>query len=250
MSNFAFRRGQGPAFPDLPPTLQPCAVLVAAPPSDTVRSSLLSALIYLLVLGGALAFASLTPAVAVPPLPPTRPDRVIEFDGPPIQRAVERLVAGARGGGDAVLPGVKAVIADRPDPVEPASGLPAVDRSHELQSTGPLVPGPAATASSGPAGTASSPVVHDFSMTGLIPVHRVDPSYPDFARRARVQGAVVLLMTVDEHGLPMQVSLLDGHPALREAALQAARQWRFEPARMDGRPVAASFRLTLNFRLR
>lgn len=249
MSNFAFRRGQGPAFPDLPPTLQPCAVLAAAPPSDTVRSSLLSALIYLLVLGGALAFSSLTPAVVVPPLPPTRPDRVIEFDGPPTQRVVERLMAGARGGGDAALPGVQAVIADRPDPVEPASGLPTADRSHELQGAGPLVPGPVATVS-GPTGTASSPVVHDFSMTGLIPVHRVDPPYPDFARRARVQGAVVLQMTVDERGLPMQVSLVDGHPALREAALQAARQWRFEPARMDGRPVAASFRLTLNFRLR
>jgi protein TonB len=93
-------------------------------------------------------------------------------------------------------------------------------------------------------------VVHDFSVTGLIPVHRVDPPYPDFARRARVQGAVVLLMTVDERGLPMQVSLLDGHPALREAALQAARQWRFEPARMDGRPVTATFKLTLKFSLR
>ncbi|MCM2249115.1 MAG: energy transducer TonB [Geothrix sp.] len=249
MSNFAFRRGRGPAFPDLPPTLQPCAVLAAAPPSDTVRSGLLSALIYLLVLGGALAFASLTPAVAVPPLPPTRPDRVIEFEGPPVQRIVERLVAGVRGGGDAALPGAKAVIADRQDPVEPASGLPTADRSHELQGAGPLVPGPVAAAS-GPAGTASSPVVHDFSVTGLIPLHRVDPPYPDFARRARVQGAVVLLMTVDERGLPTQVSLVDGHPALREAALQAARQWRFEPARVDGQPVIATFKLTLKFSLR
>jgi protein TonB len=249
MSNFAFRRGQGPVFPDLPPTLQPCAVLAAAPPSDTVRSGLLSALIYLLVLGGAAAFASLTPAVKVPPLSPTRPDRVIEFEGPPVQRVVERLVAGARGSGDAALPGVKAVAPDRPDPVEPAPGLPTVDRSHEFQGAGPLVPGPATTVS-GPTGTVSGPVVHDFSVTGLVPVHRVDPPYPDFARRARVQGAVVLLMTVDERGVPLQVQALEGHPALQEAALQAARQWRFEPARMDGRPVAASFRLTLNFRLR
>ena len=249
MSNFAFRRGQGPVFPDLSPTLQPCAVLAAAPPPDTVRSSLLSALIYLLFLGGALAFASLTPAVAVPPLPPTHPDRVIEFEDPPVQRFVERLVAGARGSGDAALPGVQAAIADRPDPVEPASGLPTADRTHEIQGAGPLVPGPIAPVS-GPVGGASRPLVHDFSVTGLIPVHRVDPPYPDFARRARVQGAVVLLMTVDERGLPTQVSLLNGHPALGEAALQAARQWRFEPARVDGQPVAASFRLTLNFRLR
>lgn len=97
---------------------------------------------------------------------------------------------------------------------------------------------------------AAGPVIHDFSMTGLAPLHRVDPLYPDFARRARIQGTVVLLMTVDERGVPLQVRALDGHPALQEAAMQAARQWRFEPARLDGRPVAASFRLTLNFRLR
>jgi protein TonB len=93
-------------------------------------------------------------------------------------------------------------------------------------------------------------VIHDFSMTGLTPRHRVDPLYPDFARRARIQGTVVLMMIVNERGVPMQVRALDGHPALQEAALQAARQWRFEPARLDGLPVAASFRLTLNFRLR
>jgi protein TonB len=78
----------------------------------------------------------------------------------------------------------------------------------------------------------------------------VEPLYPDFARRARVQGTVVLMMVVDEQGVPIQVRALEGHAALQEAALQAARQWRFEPARLDGRPVSASFRLTLNFRLR
>jgi protein TonB len=93
-------------------------------------------------------------------------------------------------------------------------------------------------------------VIHDFSMEGLAVLHRVDPIYPELARRARLQGPVVLLMTVDERGLPIQVQVLEGAPAFHEAALQAARQWRFEPARLEGRPVAASFRLTLKFSLR
>jgi protein TonB len=85
---------------------------------------------------------------------------------------------------------------------------------------------------------------------GLAILHQVDPVYPELARRARIQGPVVLLMTVDEHGQPIQVQVLDGHPAFHEAAKQAARQWRFEPAQMNGRPVMAAFRLTLKFTLR
>jgi protein TonB len=93
-------------------------------------------------------------------------------------------------------------------------------------------------------------VIHDFTATAPAILRRVDPIYPDLARRAHVQGTVVLMMIVDDRGVPMQVNILDGPPALQEVALQAARQWRFEPALMDGHPVPASFRLTLNFRLR
>jgi protein TonB len=81
-------------------------------------------------------------------------------------------------------------------------------------------------------------------------LRQVEPTYPDFARRARIQGTVVLLMTVDELGQPLRVQVLEGHPVFHETAVQAARQWRFEPARVDGRPVSASFRLTLKFTMR
>jgi protein TonB len=81
-------------------------------------------------------------------------------------------------------------------------------------------------------------------------LRQVDPVYPDFARRARIQGTVVLLMTVDESGQPLRVQVMEGHSVFHEAAVQAARQWRFEPARVDGHPVSASFRLTLKFSLR
>jgi protein TonB len=93
-------------------------------------------------------------------------------------------------------------------------------------------------------------MVRDFTATGLAVLHQVNPIYPDFARRAHLQGAVVLMMTVDERGYPIQVRVLEGHPVFHEAAQLAARQWRFEPAQMDGRPVPAVFRLTLKFSLR
>jgi protein TonB len=92
--------------------------------------------------------------------------------------------------------------------------------------------------------------VHDVTSAGLGVLRQVDPAYPDFARRARIQGTVVLLMTVDELGQPLRVQVLEGHPVFHEAAVQAARQWRFEPARVEGRSVSATFRLTLKFSLR
>ncbi|WP_243304307.1 energy transducer TonB [Geothrix oryzisoli] len=250
MSNLALRRGRGPAFPDLPPTLQPHAVLASAPPSDTLRAAALSALTYFLLAGGAVIIASFGPkAVLVPVLPSAPPWRPVELDGPPRLRPSERVlstVAGGAGSGTIAAPsGAPA----RADPEEAAAGLPTADRFSEVPAGGPALPGPVAPAS-GTAGPASGPVIHDFSATAPAILRRVDPIYPDLARRAHVQGTVVLLMVVDESGLPMQVRVLDGHPALQEAALHAARQWRFEPARMDGRVVAASFRLTLNFRLR
>ncbi|WP_257312048.1 energy transducer TonB [Geothrix fuzhouensis] len=250
MSILALRRGRGPAFPDLPPTLQPHAILAAAPPSDTLRAASLSALTYLLLAGGAVILASFGPkAILAPVLPPAPPWRPVELDGPPRTRPVERViptVAGGTGSGTVAAP---SGTSPRADPDEAAAGLPTVDRSSEVPVDGPALPGPVVPAS-GAAVPASGPVIHDFSATAPAVLRQVDPLYPDLARRAHVQGTVVLLMVVDEAGVPIQVRVLDGPPALQEAALHAARQWRFEPARMDGRAVAASFRLTLNFRLR
>ena len=247
MSNLALRRGRGPVFPDLPPTLQPGAIAAAAPPSDTARSALFAGLIYLSLVGGALAFASLAPPVIVasPAIPPF--ERVIEIEGPVVARPQPPQPPLVSGGGEGGGPApVQGVLTHREEAGEPAAGLPTKDRSQELPVGPALGSGPVAAV---PA-VAPIPRVHDFSLTGLSPVHRVDPIYPDFARRAHVQGTVVLMMVVDEQGLPVQVRALEGHPTLQEAAMQAARQWRFEPARLDGRPVSASFRLTLNFRLK
>jgi len=250
MFNHAPRRGRGPAFPDLPPTLQPHAILAAAPASDVLRTATLSCLVYLLLAGGAIALASFGPkTVLVPILSPAPPWRPVELEGPPRSRPVERVQtpsagAGGFGGGPA------ATAPSRADPDLPSQGLPKVDRALEVPGAGPAVPGTVPPSPAGPAVAAAGPIIHDFSATAPGILRRVDPVYPDLARRAHIQGTVVLMMVVDEFGVPMQVRVLDGHPALQDAALQAARQWRFEPARMDGRAVAASFRITLNFRLR
>lgn len=252
MFHLAYPRGQRPAFADLPPTLQPCAIAASAPPSDHLRTAAFSGLIYLLLGGTVMAFVSLAPPVVVVTRPPTQPERIIEFGGPALPRVIERVLrpAGGAGGGSDSTPLVNAGALPHLDPDEATEGLPTKDRSGDQvaapsPNSNPLQP-PGITK----IGTGSGSIIHDYTTMGLTVLHQVNPVYPEFARHAHIQGAVVLKMIVDERGQPVQVLVLEGHPAFHEAAMQAARQWRFEPARVDGQPVMASFQLTLKFSLR
>jgi protein TonB len=79
-------------------------------------------------------------------------------------------------------------------------------------------------------------------------IKRVDPDYPPAALKAGIEGTVVLEMTIDERGVPVEVKVLRHEPfGMTQAALHAARQWRFEPCTSDGRPVRVQFTLTVRF---
>lgn len=70
------------------------------------------------------------------------------------------------------------------------------------------------------------------------PVHRVTPSWPDPATQPAVRGVVSVRVVVGADGLVKDVVVLRGLPGLDEAAVAAARQWRFEPTGVDDRPFA------------
>lgn len=252
MFHVAFPRGQGPAYADLPPTLQPHVIAASAPPADHLRTALLSGLIYFSLVAAVVALTALAPPpVLVPPVPPAE-GRTIVYD-PPVYRVVlpQPAVTGSPAGGHESVPTTQPAPPSQAPPTEAPAGLPTQD--HRLDPPAGSGPGTVLPGATSPPGTSTvnaGPVIHDFTSVGLAVLRRVDPIYPDFARHARIQGPVVLMMTVDEQGRPIQVQVLEGHPAFHEAAKQAARQWRFEPARMNGEPVSAAFRLTLKFSLR
>jgi protein TonB len=78
----------------------------------------------------------------------------------------------------------------------------------------------------------------------------VGPSYPEDARKERIEGLVVIQARIDETGKVVRTRLLHGvDPALDQAAVDSIRAWRFEPALLDGKPVAVYYNLTVNFRL-
>lgn len=251
MFRVAFPRGQGPAYADLPPTLQPFAIAASMPPTDRLRTATFSGLIYLLLGAGVLAISSQAPRIVTKPAPPVDPGRTVVFEAAP-PRPLETVPYASGGSSGRTSEFTQSMPAPTPtaDPTEAAPGLPTVDRSHDIVPSGPQRTAGPMQEGAGVSTAPSTPVVHDFTTVGLAILHRVDPIYPDFAKRAHIQGPVVLRMTVDEAGRPVQVQVLEGHPVFHEAAMQAARQWRFEPARMDGRPVSAAFQLTIKFALR
>lgn len=78
---------------------------------------------------------------------------------------------------------------------------------------------------------------------------RVIPVYPPLAKRARVQGVVVLEASIGESGAVENVNVISGHPLLIPAALDAIRQWQYDPATLEGIPIRASVNITVNFNL-
>jgi len=68
-------------------------------------------------------------------------------------------------------------------------------------------------------------------------VYDVRPVWPDEARRAGVQGIVIVEFTVDVDGTVADARILRGIPLLEKAALDCVRQWRYEPTLVNGRPV-------------
>lgn len=73
--------------------------------------------------------------------------------------------------------------------------------------------------------------------------HRVEPDYPLLAQRAQIQGIVILEATVDEQGRVTDVNTLRAHPVLRNAAIDAVSQWRYQPLVLNG--IATPFVLTV-----
>ncbi|HLF84355.1 MAG TPA: TonB family protein [Blastocatellia bacterium] len=80
-------------------------------------------------------------------------------------------------------------------------------------------------------------------------IKRVQPEYPGAAKQARIQGSVIIEVTVDEYGKVISARPACGPGLLLDAALRAARQWQFTPTLLHGAPVKVIGTITFNFTL-
>jgi protein TonB len=81
-------------------------------------------------------------------------------------------------------------------------------------------------------------------------VRRVEPAYPPLARQARISGTVELTGVIGVDGRIRELQVVNGHPLLARAALEAVRQWVYEPTLLNGKPVEVIAPITVNFVLK
>ncbi|HEY6195139.1 MAG TPA: energy transducer TonB [Candidatus Eisenbacteria bacterium] len=95
------------------------------------------------------------------------------------------------------------------------------------------------------------PAFGDYVYVEVLPeaIVRVPPTYPDDARRAGVDGVVMVQALVTRDGTVADVRVVKSIPMLDAAAAAAVRQWRFKPATSKGEPVAVWVGIPVKFTL-
>jgi TonB family protein len=85
-------------------------------------------------------------------------------------------------------------------------------------------------------------------MKGML-TNMVKPVYPPLASKARVQGDVVLKAFINPDGIVESLSLIKGHPMLAPSAIEAVKQWRYQPYHIGERHVSVETTITVKFSL-
>jgi TonB family protein len=80
-------------------------------------------------------------------------------------------------------------------------------------------------------------------------VSSTQPVYPELAKSARIQGTVELAALIGQDGHIQQLSVISGHPLLRQAALDAVKTWVYQPTLLNEQPVSVSTTIDVTFTL-
>jgi TonB family protein len=130
------------------------------------------------------------------------------------------------------------------EPVEAAAGAPAGTpanmRIHVL--TPPHEEAAQLDQSNGPSQVSAG------VMAGNI-VSKVTPVYPQAAKDAKVQGAVVLDAVIGKDGAMKSLKFVSGPPELQMSAMEAVRQWTYKPYLLNGQPTEVETTITVNYSL-
>jgi len=78
-------------------------------------------------------------------------------------------------------------------------------------------------------------------------VHKVEPVYPPQTPESQLGGVVVLETVIATDGTVAHVRPISGSAALTAAAIDAVKWWRFQPYRVNGRPVRVETTLAVDF---
>ena len=156
--------------------------------------------------------------------------RPYELNGEPVEVETQAKVNFTLAGN----PSVQGTAGDRPGGIPPGEPGGIVDSS---EARDPHAPPP-------PQRIRVSSAVEE-----RLSLKKVPPKYPEEARQDRIQGQVLLQVVVDKEGNVASVELISGHPALAPAAIDAVRQWKYQPYLLNGQPLEVHTQVTVNFTL-
>lgn len=128
----------------------------------------------------------------------------------------------------------------------PAAEAPAIQTDPAVSQEEPL--GGALGGRAAPPAPAVNPVVGGMVQMARL-THEVPPVYPAIAKSTHVSGDVVVDALIDVNGSVKTAKVLSGPSMLQQAAIETVRQWKYEPARLDGQAVAMHLTVTVKFRL-
>jgi TonB family protein len=78
---------------------------------------------------------------------------------------------------------------------------------------------------------------------------KVQPQYPPDAKDQRIQGVVLLSVTIDKEGNVANIQVVSGPESLVPASIEAVKQWKYRPYLLEGTPVEVETQVTVNFTL-
>jgi len=194
----------------------------------------------------ALPKAMLATMITAPPPPPPPPPPPTE--APKVIKPVARLLSQGKLTQPRAIPKQVAVFkeAELPPEAPIAAGgvLGGLDSGGLL---GGLGSGPAVAAPPPPPPKQTQRIKLGGQVQAAKLVAQPQPQYPPLARQARIQGNVVLHAVIDKDGRVGELQVISGHPLLVQSALEAVKNWRYQPTQLNGDPVEVDTTITVTF---
>lgn len=149
-------------------------------------------------------------------------------------------------------PAVAALPTIRPSESHPEPAVPAMTAEIQpLMTAAAVHPEPTPTGIyHGPANASKAAPASIEAIGGGKPLYRQAPSYPPSAARNRLEGQAEVRLSIGPDGQVVSAALINEHPAghgFGEAALEAVREWRFEPFTLAGRPIQHELQTGFDF---
>ena len=128
-----------------------------------------------------------------------------------------------------------------------------MESTSQVKATYGLTTAPVSTTAGAPARVNAGVASQRLRVGGAIkpPVRlvNVNPVYPEDARAAGIEGLVVLEIVIGKTGAVIETQVLRSIPELDQAAIDAVRQWQYQPTLLNGEPVEIEMAVTINFTL-